>query len=586
MFRSLLLACFVLAASLAQAAPPPFDDSALAPPGYAATCALPNLAVYNVVTGYGAKGDGVADDTRAIRAALAAAVANKGGVIYLPTGTYLVCPQPGDPIPKPAAATVTTPFGDIFHLTSSNLTFIGDGPAKTIIKGRCFGLTDPLTNWVVTGDPNNYIKIGRFTVFGIFSTTGTGPISNIAFRSLTIDGGAGFTGNFAVGGDPTTGDGWDMRHNGIRVSGPVALDNILMLNCDLKNFRGEVVWAGGQFVQRLFVLGSKVHGSNASAVSCSADIVVNSTQIGGPVAGDDVYNGVENYANVAGAVGVGQQTVIENNCLIQASSGKPRGNGGGYIGPKEASLTVTDSTFTGNASAILFSEQAYNVTVAGNKFTNNSNVSISSILNLYPQMAYRGFGNMVFESNTLTSSGCLLISQAGNIQNLLLVGNSIGTGSQLLSGSFAPATGAPPSIFVVARNSFAAGSKDVTSGFSGPRAFWRGNTRPMISAGAVPTTAFNKYDAFALVPAFTIMPATDLVYLNSNKALAGTFQPITIDPVVLAAIPDGFQFTILCANPRWSLKADPTQNTLTADYPLAPTGTRITVSGSKVYVNK
>lgn len=40
---------------------------------------------------FGAKGDGVADDTRALQAAVAAANANpNGGVIFLPRGTYLL----------------------------------------------------------------------------------------------------------------------------------------------------------------------------------------------------------------------------------------------------------------------------------------------------------------------------------------------------------------------------------------------------------------------------------------------------------------------------------------------------------------
>ena len=45
--------------------------------------------VYNVKQ-YGAVGDGVANDTAALQAGLAAAAAAGGGIVYLPTGTYLV----------------------------------------------------------------------------------------------------------------------------------------------------------------------------------------------------------------------------------------------------------------------------------------------------------------------------------------------------------------------------------------------------------------------------------------------------------------------------------------------------------------
>lgn len=46
-------------------------------------------AVYNVVS-FGAQGDGSADDTTAIQAALTAAAAASGGVVHVPAGTYLI----------------------------------------------------------------------------------------------------------------------------------------------------------------------------------------------------------------------------------------------------------------------------------------------------------------------------------------------------------------------------------------------------------------------------------------------------------------------------------------------------------------
>jgi hypothetical protein len=50
-----------------------------------------NRAVYNVrAVQFGAKGDGVTDDTAAIQAALTAAAASGGGTVFVPAGTYVI----------------------------------------------------------------------------------------------------------------------------------------------------------------------------------------------------------------------------------------------------------------------------------------------------------------------------------------------------------------------------------------------------------------------------------------------------------------------------------------------------------------
>lgn len=46
--------------------------------------------VYNIVTGYGAKGGGVVDDTVAIQAAIDDCASNGGGIVYLPPGGYKI----------------------------------------------------------------------------------------------------------------------------------------------------------------------------------------------------------------------------------------------------------------------------------------------------------------------------------------------------------------------------------------------------------------------------------------------------------------------------------------------------------------
>lgn len=73
------------------------------------------------VKNFGAVGDGSGDDTQFIQAAIDAAIANNGGVVYFPPGTY--------PVAKKAAPGVFSAFS---LRNVRNLVFLGDGPASTI----------------------------------------------------------------------------------------------------------------------------------------------------------------------------------------------------------------------------------------------------------------------------------------------------------------------------------------------------------------------------------------------------------------------------------------------------------------------
>ena len=148
-------------------------------------------SVFNVDS-YGAIGNGQTDDTVAIREAISAAEAAGGGTIYFPAGTYLVSPQASDPV---------TDEQPIFQITGGDLTFEGAGSGQSIIDGLCIGDTNPITHWRVTNDNSGY-NISRFGLFNITTSTSTGPISNITFEGLTMDGDSGYTGDFDVGGDP------------------------------------------------------------------------------------------------------------------------------------------------------------------------------------------------------------------------------------------------------------------------------------------------------------------------------------------------------------------------------------------------
>lgn len=75
---------------------------------------LPSTATFNVQF-YGAVGDGVTNDTVAVQAAITAAIANLGGVVYFPPGTYRL-------------------VGQLSAFGANNVQFIGDDYATTILS--------------------------------------------------------------------------------------------------------------------------------------------------------------------------------------------------------------------------------------------------------------------------------------------------------------------------------------------------------------------------------------------------------------------------------------------------------------------
>jgi parallel beta-helix repeat protein len=68
---------------------------------------------------FGAVGNGTANDTAAVQAAIAAAQAAGGGIVYFPPGTYKL-------------ATVSSPTAPTLSVTSDNVYLVGAGPASTL----------------------------------------------------------------------------------------------------------------------------------------------------------------------------------------------------------------------------------------------------------------------------------------------------------------------------------------------------------------------------------------------------------------------------------------------------------------------
>jgi hypothetical protein len=548
---------------LADGANLPFDDSGLAPPGLEATCALPNLPVFNVTT-FGARGDGVTDDTLAIRAAISVAVAQGGGIIYLPAGNYAVCPQSSDP----------SPYGSVFTISSSNLVFIGDGADRSHLQGYCLGMLDPVANWTVISS-TAYSKIGRFNMFGVDSTHVS--LSTLQFRSLEINGNAGWTGNSTVGGVPSTGDGWDITHKCIQMTGSKAIDAVLVFNCTLDNWRGEIVYAGGDNPGKISIVNSHIYGTNGSAISCSANTLISNTTVGGNTAGSDVYNGVENFC-----MGAPEQLVIQDSTFSCSSNpASLHGNGVVYLGLNTSSLLIERSAFVNNTFGIMFYAFGYNMTIQGNAFSNNGHAMITATAGheAYPYPV--GFGNVTISGNTFDHSGGAFYSQAYWHESFsnLLIRNNIVTNGSLLQGAF---NGPSPSSWIgfnVDGNTLGVGARDVGNFQGGNNiALWTNTIRTNPTSSGMQV-----YDYSRTSGPVSVCPASDLVILGDNQTAGDLY--VAIDPTAqrhadsslpaytLDIYPVGFSVTFIAPLKRnWVLKADPTWNTLASDQPVGSDG--------------
>lgn len=222
------------------------------------------------VQGFGARGDGLVDDTASIQAAIDFVSSSGGGTVYLPAGTYKIKPQTSIATDRVRANALT--------IAADNVVLTGDGPGLTKLAFRVFGDRDPtdsfeLHPWYSSDGTANVWRGSAIFIAG--SVDPSRPRHNIVIENMEIDGGAR-PGNTLDRSPPGTQarEGWDISHKGINLQEDRHHRRIVIRNIDAHDFRGEIVFGGGAFIDDVLIEDCELHGTSADCLSLGGAQVV------------------------------------------------------------------------------------------------------------------------------------------------------------------------------------------------------------------------------------------------------------------------------------------------------------------------
>ena len=368
--------------------------------------------VHNV-KGYGAKGDGVTDDTAAIQAAVDAAEAAGGGIVFFPNGTYLT------------SSTLT--------VESSNVHLVGAGKSSTLINYTGSAVAVQVGDGIINAQnvqiSNLYINDSGTGTIGIYTTTAK-PGLNIQHVRVQGFSTAGI--QMGDGSDyvTTAGSCYDIQVQDCAIGFWLRKVNVFTLyECEVVNATGK----GFQFDDCFSV---EMQGCHAETLTAGA-IVANSCyafslshfyaeNVGGGAVSAIVLNNCVVpsvrciYLNGSSSTGIGIElqgqtrngvfdTISALNFITGAFKGVATSNdndvtniyiNAGTVFVNTSGLRTVPSMFRGEASGVVthFSAQAAGATHIGRFGTGGAKfyAGTSSILGQYGSDGYLKF--LRFES--------------------------------------------------------------------------------------------------------------------------------------------------------------------------------------------
>ena len=356
--------------------------------------------VYNVKD-YGAKGDSSTDDTAAIQSALNAAYTAGGGTVFLPSGTYILDPNPGLQV-KTNVILQGAGLSSLLKLKSGSTH--SDNLVKsegwTNVTMRDFSIDGNRT--AQAGSPGAY----TYTQYGIyFGGTSNSLVQNIFVKSMT-----------GVGLHVYNGQG------------------VTLLSCTStdNNYHGfEIEQDTGCHVTACRGFNNLLHGILVSPGE------VNGTGSKGNQVTNNTFDGNGNYGIATNAAnGDVSAWLNEGNIFIGNTI---RGNA--FYGVnfyKQDKHVFNNNYVAGNGYFGLYAFESQNNTIEHNIFIGNSQASNGG----YDEIAVEGYtSNNSHPSNNNVISGNTIIIQGTNKARYAINELSSGDGPNVLYGNVIPVSG-------------------------------------------------------------------------------------------------------------------------------------------------